>query len=105
MAQALRSPSRNLCWLAWFETAGDPYTHGRDAADCLGRAHVHGRRHDLLGLDGGPGRCAELATAFALNGLPGEAAAGMDESVKGRQAKLWLGALNGANQIMPTRCW
>src|SRR5690606_11181737 len=38
--------------------------------------------------------------SFTLNGLPGEAVAGMDESVKGRAAKLWLGVLNSSNQII-----
>ena len=102
MASALRSPSRNLCWLAWFETAGDPLYAWSGMQPVAWDGHTFvgvGTIYSVSTVDRGDA-LSWRQQQFTLNGLPGEAAAGMDESVKGRQARLWLGALNGSNQII-----
>jgi len=102
MAQALRSPSRNLCWLAWFETSGANLYAWSGMQPIAWDGHTFtgvGVIYSVSTVDRGDA-LSWRQQQFTLNGLPGEAAAGMDESVKGRKAKLWLGALNASNQII-----
>lgn len=103
MAQALRSPSRNLCWLAWFETAGEPLYawSGMQPIDWDGNTFLGvGTIYSVSTVDRGDA-LSWRQQSFTLNGMPAEALAGMDESVKERQAKLWLGALDRYNRITP----
>lgn len=102
MAQAIRSPSRNLCWLAQLDTAG------ADLYAWSGMQPIAWGGHTFLGV----GTIYSVSTvdrgdalswrqqSFTLNGIPAEALAGLDESVKGRAAWLWLGALDNSNQII-----
>lgn len=102
MAQALRSPSRNLCWLAWFETSGTDLYAWSGMQPLVWDGHTFlgvGTIYSVSTVDRGDA-LSWRQQQFTLNGLPGEALAGMDESVKGMEAKLWLGALNSSNQII-----
>jgi hypothetical protein len=102
MAQAMRSPNRNLSWLAWFETSGaDVYAwSGMQPIPWNGHTYVGvGLLYSVSTVDRGDAM-AWRQQSFTLNGLPGDAIAGMEESVKGRLAMLWIGALNSANQII-----
>jgi hypothetical protein len=65
------------------------------AADWLGVGNLY----EIAAIDRGDA-LAWRGLQFSLNGLDGEALAGLDESVKGRAARLWLGALNDAGQIV-----
>lgn len=102
MAQALRRPDRDLCWLARFETATTPLycwtgmqAISWDGQTWLGVGHLYQvstiDRGDVLSF---------RTQQFTLNGLPADALAGMDESVQGRGAKLWLAARNTYGQII-----
>ena len=102
MAQALRDPNRNLCWLAWFETAGpDVYAwSGMQTVTWDGNAYVGvGLLYSVSSVDKGDA-LSFRQQSFTLNGIAEDAIAGMAESVKGRLARLWMGALNPYNQII-----
>ena len=102
MAMALRAPRRNLCFLARIETAGADLTCWSglgplswDGATWVGVGHLYG----MSGV--GRGSLTEWRPlSLTLNGLPGEALAGLDESVRGRGGRLWLGALNASGQVI-----
>lgn len=102
MARELRSPTRNLCWLAWFETSGTAvrcwsglHTIAWDGENYLGV----GMLYEIGSIDRGDA-LSWRGVQFGLNGLDGESLAGLDESVRGRAGRLWLGALNDAGQIV-----
>lgn len=102
MASVLRSPSRNLCWLAWFETSGTALRcwSGMHPIAWDGNTYLGvGNLYEIEAIDRGDA-LGWRGLTFTLNALDGEALAGLDESVKGRAAKLWLGALNDAGQII-----
>lgn len=102
MAQALRSPNRDLCWLAWFERSTTPlYCWSGmqsimwDGQTWLGVGHLY----SVSTIDKGDA-LSWRQQQFTLNGLDPQVLAGMDESVQGRQAKLWLAARNSSGQII-----
>jgi hypothetical protein len=102
MAQALRSPNRDLCWLAWFERSTTPlYCWSGmqsivwDGQTWLGVGHLY----SVSTIDKGDA-LSWRQQQFSLNGLDPQVLAGMDESVQGRGAKLWLGARNSSGQII-----
>lgn len=102
MAQALRSPNRDLCWLARFERATTPlYCWSGmqsiiwDGQTWLGVGHLY----SVSMIDKGDA-LSWRQQQFSLNGLDPQVLAGMDESVKGRAAKLWLAARNSSGQII-----
>jgi len=102
MANALRSTHRDLCWLARFETATTPlycwsgmHPIAWDGETWLGVGHLYSvgtiDRGDALSF---------RSQQFTIDGLDPQVLAGMDESVQGRSARLWLGALNSSRQII-----
>ena len=102
MSKVLKSDRRNLCWMGWFETAGaDLYAWSGmedlswDGQTWKGVGYMLG----LATIDRGDA-LSFRTQEFTLNGLDPQVLAGMDESVRGRLAKLWLGARNGDGQII-----
>lgn len=102
MAQHIRRPDRDLCWLAYFETAGEPlycwsgmHPIEWDGQTYLGVGHLYSvstiDRGDVLSF---------RTQQFSLNGLDPQVLASMDEDVHGREAKLWLAARNEYGQII-----
>lgn len=102
MANALRSTSRDLCWLAEFETGSTPlycwsgmYPLAWDSQTWLGVGHLYSvgtiDRGDAL---------SYRTQQFTVDGLDPQVLAGMDESVQGRDASLRLAARNDAGQII-----
>lgn len=102
MAKVLGSDNRELCFLAQFETAGaDLYCwSGMHPVAFDGETWLGvGNLYEIGSVDLGDVMAYRTRT-FTLNGLDGSALAGMDESVTGRAAWLWLAARNTAGQII-----
>lgn len=102
MSNALRNPSRNLVWLTYFATSGAALRcwSGMHAIDWDGNTWLGvGHLFELATIDKGDA-LSWRQQQFVLNGLDGEALADLDESVQGRAARLWLGALNDSGQII-----
>lgn len=102
MAMHLRSAERDLCWLAEFETATTPlyawsgmHPIEWDGHTWLGVGHLYG----VSTIDKGDA-LSFRTQQFTLNGLDPQVLAGMDETVQGRYARLWLAARNSAGQII-----
>lgn len=102
MRQALLDPFANLCWLAWFESDfGDLYAWtgtqaiAWDGHSFVGVGLLRGfdtiQRGDALSF---------RSMSFQLPGLDPQVLIDLNGSVKGKGAKLWLGALNSSNQVI-----
>lgn len=103
MQNALLGRRRLLCWMWWIEgQTTDLYawsgvhtiTYGGN--DYVGVGHVAGmetlRKNDGL---------EHVEQRLKLSGLDPSVIADLDTSVRGRGAKVWLGALNDDGQIIP----
>jgi len=102
MQEALRGPRRTLCWLFWIEgTTSDLYawtgdhTINWDGNDYRGVGGVLG-----LSTQRKPDALQHVEHVFTLSGLDPTPLADLDDSVRGRRGKIWLGALNDRRQII-----
>lgn len=102
LAAALKSPRRDLVWLAAIEAAASTlYCSSAlvplswDGQTWLGVGHLYG----LGTIDRGDA-LSWRQQQLVLNGLPEEALAGLDEDVAGRTAKLWMAALDGGGRVI-----
>lgn len=103
MQRQLIGPRRNLCWLFWFVG-----TAGADLYCWTGDHKITWDGHEYFGL----GRFASMSTqrkpdalqhvehTFVLNGLDPEPLAELDQSVKGKGGKVYLGALDDQRQVV-----
>jgi len=102
MRAALRSDRRTLCWLYWVEgSTADLYawsgahTLSFDGHDWVGVGAIVGmetvRKADAL---------EHVQQRLSLSGLDPEIVAALDDSVRGREAKIWLAALDDGNEVI-----
>jgi hypothetical protein len=102
MQEALVARRRKLCWLFWFEGASSDlyawsgmHTITYDGQDYLGVGHLYGastvRKTDAV---------QHTEQQFTLNGLDPSVLGGLELSVRGKLAKVWLAAQNSAEQII-----
>jgi len=102
MCRALIDPRANLCWLAWFESdLGDLYAWtGTQPISWGGNTFVGvGLLRGFSKITRGDALSFRTMT-FELPGLDPQVLADLDASVKGKQAKVWLGALDVNNQVI-----
>lgn len=102
MSLVLRSDRRDLCWLGWFETAGAALYAWSGMQDLSWDGHTWkgvGHLLSLATVDKGDAMSFRTQE-FTLNGLDPQVLAGMDESVRGRGAQLWMAARNAAGQVI-----
>ncbi|MFA5897928.1 MAG: hypothetical protein WC829_02325 [Hyphomicrobium sp.] len=102
MQQAFLSRRRRLCWMFWVEgVTADLYawsgvhTLSYDGHSWRGVGHVAGmetiRKNEGL---------EHVEQKLSLSGLDPSALTGLDQSVRGLAAKVWLGALDDENKII-----
>ena len=102
MRRELLNPRANMIWLAWFESdLGDlyawtgtyPLTYGGNVYVGVGlmRGFSTISRGDALTF---------REMQFQLPGLDPQVLVELDGSVKGKMAKVWLGALDAQNQVI-----
>src|SRR5437868_3105217 len=102
MRRALTDPRANLVWLAWFESAlGDLYAWtGTQPLSYGGNIYVG------VGLLRGFDKISRgdvqsfRQMSFQLPGLAPQVLVALDGSVKGKQAKVWLAALDAQNMVI-----
>lgn len=103
MQRELASAARQPCWLFWVEggDAGDLYAwSGGQPITWYGQ--VYTGLGPLLSMSSQrkPDALQHVETTFVLSGLESELLTDLDDSVRGRTGKVWLGMLDGAGQII-----
>lgn len=102
MAAHLRQPYRHLAWLAWFERDGDDLYMWSGSHHITYDGHVWYGYGYLTRIDGVQQRegTQHVETAFELSGLDPSIVADLDESVRGRSARMWLAGIGQDRQII-----
>ncbi|MGV3649837.1 MAG: hypothetical protein ACO1OK_00295 [Devosia sp.] len=102
MVAHIRRPYRHLAWMAWFERDGadlrvwsGAHTITHDGAAWLGYGYL--ATIDSLRRSNG---LQHMELAFALNGLDPWIIADLDQSVRGRAARLWLAGIGDDRQVV-----
>lgn len=103
MQQAIKGPVRTPCWLFWIEgESSDLYAWtGAHPITWDGQTYVGMGALFSMSSQRKPDALQHVEHTFVLNGLESEMIADLDESVRGRTGKVWLGMLNSTGQVIP----
>jgi len=103
MQDCLRDPRRLLCWLFYVEGATSDlwawsgmHTIEWDGQEYLGVGHVLGM--DTVRKDTA---IQQTVQEFTLNGLDPAVLGGLELSVRGKIARVWLAGLDATGQVIP----
>lgn len=102
MKTALGGPRRTLCWLFWFAgtTSDLRCWTGDHSITWDGQTYRGVGSISSMSTQRKPDALQHVEHTFMLNGLDPSPLAELDDSVRGRGGKVWLGALNDRRQII-----
>lgn len=102
MQKVLRGPRRTMCWMFYIEgTDSDLYAWtGDHSINWDGHDYVGVGRVLSMSSQRKPDALQHVEHTFVLNALDPTPLADLDDSVRGRTGKVWLGAVNSERQII-----